>query len=241
MNEAQCIFPTKGELVKRTFDARSLSAIERAYLRMQAAPGTKAFINGQEITTIEYEGYRYADIAKVCRTGMNEISFQSVSQEGVTAEVEVLLANGTRWMWYTDALWRCEDGQTPVKAAITSQKPAKYDNQEHLAIFQVALPTDMRPDVATRIYINATGDIANAYVGQHLIHDVFINGADWVIGLNRYTNLIEGNPMLTIRIDGLKSADIGMYFEKNIRRTDCLQPVIRSIRMEQEYVSPLKL
>ena len=153
-----------------------------------------------------------------------------------------MLANGTRWLWSTDALWRCEDGRTPIEVQVANAKPSAYDAREHLAVFQVALPTDMCPEKATRIYINATGDVANAYVGQDLIHDVFINGDEWVIGLNRYTRQIEGHPTLTLRIDGLKSADINMYLEKDlIRRTDCVQPVMRSIRMEQEYVSLLKL
>lgn len=244
MNKAQCIRPAKGKIMKRTFDAQSLAPIERAYLRMQADSETKAFINGQEVTTTDYQGYHYADVAKVCRTGMNEICFQTgENTKGVTAEVEVLLADGTRWLWNTDALWRCEDGRSPVETKkTTSPKPAQYDPREHLAVFQIPLPADIRPDRATRIYINATGDVANAYVGQKLIHDVFINGADWIIGLNRYTKLIEGTPMLTLRIDGLKSADTGMYLEKDlIRRTDCVQPVMRSIHMEQEYVSLLKL
>lgn len=243
MNEAQCIRPAKGQWVKRTFDAHNLAAIERAYLRMQAAPETKAFINGKEITTTDYQGYRYADVTKVCTDEMNEISFQTAgTSKDVTAEVEVMLANGTRWLWSTDALWRCEDGRTPIEVQVANAKPAAYDKREHLAVFQIALPTDMCPEKATRIYINATGDVANAYVGQDLIHDVFINGDEWVIGLNRYTRQIEGHPTLTLRIDGLKSSDINMYLEKDlIRRTDCVQPVMRSIRMEQEYVSLLKL
>ena len=243
MNEAQCIRPAKGQWVKRTFDARNLAAIERAYLRMQAAPETKAFINGKEITTTDYQGYRYADVTKVCTDEMNEISFQTAgTSKDVTAEVEVMLANCTRLLWSTDALWRCEDGRTPIEVQVANAKPSAYDEREHLAVFQVALPTDMCPEKATRIYINATGDVANAYVGQDLIHDVFINGDEWVIGLNRYTRQIEGHPTLTLRIDGLKSADINMYLEKDlIRRTDCVQPVMRSIRMEQEYVSLLKL
>ena len=242
MEKALCIRPLKGNIVKRIFDARSMSTIEHAYLRMQATEETKVFINGKEIATSNYQGYRYADVSKACRIGMNEICFQTGNtQEGITAEIEVLLANGTRWLWNTDELWYDTDGHTPVKTEIPIHKLTKYDDREHLAVFQVALPTNMCPDIATRLYINATGDVANAYLGQHLIHDVFINGADWIIGLNRYTKLIEENPLLTIRINGLKSIDSGIYFEKNISRTDCLQPVIRNIHMEQEYVLPLKL
>ena len=242
MDKALRIRPSKGNVMKRTFDARSMSAIERAYLRMQATPGTKAFINGKEIITIDYQGYRYADISKICNTNMNKICFQTDNtQEGVVAEIEVLLSNGTRWLWNTDELWCGADGHTPVKGEIPTHKLTQYDEREHLAVFQVSLPTNICPNIATRLYINATGDVANAYLGQHLIHDVFINGADWVIGLNRYTELIEENPSLTIRIDGMKSINNGIYLEKNIRHTDCLQPIIRNIRMEQEYISILEL
>ena len=241
LHEAWLIRPRLGAVVRRSFDARSLSAIERAYLRLQSAPGTQVSLNGKDVPLTDYEGYWYADVTKMCQSALNDVRIQlSRPDAGVTAEIEVLLADGTRWLWNTDGLWCGEDQRTPVDACEADGKPASYDQREHLAVFQVALPTDLRPDTATRLYINATGDVANAYIGHHLIHDVFINGADWVIGLNRYTKLIDGCPQLTIRIDGLKTADIDMYFEPNIRRTDCLQPVMRNIRMEQEYKCELK-
>ena len=237
LHEAQRISPQQGNVVRRSFDARSLSAIERAYLRMQAAPGTKVAINGKTVQTTDYDGYSYADVTKMCLSKVNDVSITlGQPTEGVIAEIEVMLANGTRWIWNTDGLWRDNDNKTPVKAQMATDTPSCYDKREHLAVFQVPIPTDLRPKTATRLYVNATGDVANAYIGQHLIHDVFVNGADWAIGLNRYTREAEGNPMLTIRIDGLKTTDIDMYFEKNIQRKDCLQPIMRNIHMEQEYV-----
>lgn len=241
MNGALCIRPKEGQIVKHSFDARSLAAVERAYLRMKAPSGTKVSLNGSPVVMRDYSGYQYADLSKLIRTSTNEVSFTIPDSDGVTAQIEVLLADGTRWLWNTNSLWSAADGCTPVSAATPSDMPAAYDEREHLAVFDVPMPLGLKSEVATRLYINATGDMANAYIGQRLIHDVLINGDDWVIGLNRYTDLIEGNPTLTLRIDGLKSADIGMYLDKGLCRIDCVQPVMRFVRMEQEYVFPLQI
>ena len=241
--ESLSIRPAQGNIVKHTFDGRGMSKVERAYLRFKSACGTKALLNGKEIATTEYDGYRYADLSKVCTNTMNEFGFQLAnSGDAVAAEIEVMLENGTRWLWTTNELWTAADGKTPVVASQVANAPVKYDAREHLGIYKVNLPTGLNPEKATRLYINATGDIGNAYIGQRLVHDVLINGADWIVGLNRYSDLIDGNPTMTIRLDGLKSADTNIYFERSlIRPADCLQPVMRNIRINDEYVSSLKL
>jgi len=45
---------------------------------------------------------------------------------------------------------------------------------------------------------------------------------------------------MVIRIDGLKSADAPIYFEKNVVPADCVIPTISDIRIKQEYRFDLK-
>ena len=241
--ESLSIRPAQGNIVKHTFDGRGMSKVERAYLRFKSACGTKALLNGKEIATTEYDGYRYADLSKVCTNTMNEFGFQLAnSGDAVAAEIEVMLENGTRWLWTTNELWTAADGKTPVVASQVANAPVKYDAREHLGIYKVNLPTGLNPEKATRLCIDVTGNVGNAYIGQQLVHDKLINGADWVIGLNRYSDLIDGNPAMTIRVDGLKTEKTTIYFEKGlIKLADCLQPIMRNISIRDEYVSTLKL
>ncbi len=242
LQDAASIRPIIGKIVQRSFNTKSLSQIERAYLRFQTTSKVKVQLNKQDVKTASYQGYQYAEITKIAQNGMNDISFELESPDkGIMAEIEVLLEDGTRWVWSTDRLWRCEDGKTLVQLCNEASKPLAFSPEEHLSIFNIQLPSGLTAEKATRLYVNATGDIANAYIGSRLIHDVFINGADWIIGMNRYTRELEENQTLTIRIDGLKTVDIPIYFEKNIAKKDCLQPVIRSLNMKQEYVVPIQL
>lgn len=54
----------------------------------------------------------------------------------------------------------------------------------------------------------------NASIDICLIHDYFIKGGTWIIGLNHYTDLIETNSVITICIDGLKLINISKFLEK---------------------------
>ena len=48
------------------------------------------------------------------------------------------------------------------------------------------------------------------------------------------------NPVV-IRIDGLKSADEQIYFEKNVDPAECVIPVLSDIRVNQEYRFELEM
>lgn len=242
LTEAAYISPTSGNQVQRSFDATSLSKVERAYLRYQSDSECVIMLNNLSVTTVDMDGYRYADVTKEVKSGLNDLNISMEHPEkGVLAQIEVLLEDGTRWLWNTDHLWRSEDLKQPVKEMVSGNRPLKYDDKEHLSVYQMQLPVGLNPEQSVRLHLRATGDIGNAYIGDRLIHDHFINGSDWIIGLNRYTTQIDGHPVLTVRIDGLKSADIPMYLEKNITREECLQPVIKSAEIKTEYCVQYKL
>lgn len=240
--KANRIKPSNGRKVQRNFNAKSLSNVERAYIRFQASMGSTFFMNNEQIKIQSLNNYQYADVTKYCKNGINNLKFVLDNpQDGVLAEMEVLLENGTRWIWNTDCLWTDEDGKNPVQLLNEKKLTTTYAPEEHLSVFNISIPANLDPQTATRLYLNITGDVANAYVGSQLIHDVFNNGADWIIGLNRYSDLFENNPNLTIRIDGLKNIDNNIYFEKNVSKQECLQPFIKSVKIRQEYSIPLKL
>ena len=236
LQEAKYISPISGQKVQKDFDATSLSKIERAYLRFQSDSDCSVFLNDSLVQTVGMKGYRYADVKGFLKSGRNNFCIgMDQPEKGVLAQLEVLLENGTRWLWNTDHLWKGEDLRQPVHEKASGNRPLSYDPEEHLSVFQIRLPQGLDPKRATRLYFRATGDIGNAYIGNRLIHDHFVNGSDWIIGLNRYAQLIDSNPFMTIRMDGLRSADIPMYLEKNITREECVQPVVKSASIRQEY------
>ena len=94
--------------------------------------------------------------------------------------------------------------------------------------------------VETRMYLSYKGDVANAYLNGKLVADSYYDGTDWIISLNRLKEAVDVNP-LVIRIDGLKSADEQIYFEKNVDPAECVIPVLSDIRVNQEYRFELEM
>ena len=92
----------------------------------------------------------------------------------------------------------------------------------------------MCSDEETRMYITYKGDVANAYLNGKLVADSFYDGTDWILSLNRLKETTDTNPLI-IRIDGLKSADAPIYFEKNVNPAECVVPTLSDIQIKQEY------
>ena len=95
-------------------------------------------------------------------------------------------------------------------------------------------PAPTAGEEETRMYINYKGDKANAYLNGNLVADSFYDGTDWILSLSRLKGTIETNP-LVLRIDGLKSADANIYFEKNVNPEKCVTPTLDAIKVKQEY------
>lgn len=84
------------------------------------------------------------------------------------------------------------------------------------------------------MYVSYKGDVANAYLNGDLVADSYYDGTEWIISLSRLRESIDTNPMV-IRIDGLKSADAPVYFEKNVVPQECVVPSMSDIKVRQEY------
>ena len=182
--------------------------------------------------------YSYADVTASVQKDDNTIEFTLPDNKAITAEIEVLLKNGKRIVWNTDATWLSANNK-PVATTTGDQKPSAFAPEEHLGLYEVKAPAPVRSDEETRIYIAYTGDVANAYLNGDLVADSFYDGTEWIVSLSRLHESIDTNPMI-IRIDGLKSADAPIYFEKNVDPADCVIPTMSDVKVKQEYRFTLK-
>lgn len=184
-------------------------------------------------------GYKRADVTALIQKGKNTIEF-STSSKGVVGEIEILLQNGERIIWNTDATWLSAADNKPVRILFGQEKPLAFAPEEHLAVYEVKAPVPLCGDEETRMYLSYKGDVANAYLNGKLVADSYYDGTDWIISLNRLKEAVDVNP-LVIRIDGLKSADEQIYFEKNVDPAECVIPVLSDIRVNQEYRFELEM
>lgn len=221
-----------GGSVKRNFRLIDLSDVERAYLRYTSSDSVRCTLNGKDIKAKNLGEYSLADITALVQKGDNAVEF-TPSGGGVAAEFEILLRNGSRVLWNTDETWLSSDGKTPVTAT-NANYPRAYAPDEHLAVYEITAPAPAAGDEETRMYVSYRGDVANAYLNGRLYNDSYNDGTEWIISLNRLREDIDVNP-LTIRIDGLKSADANIYFEKNVSPASYVTPGVDGVRVVREY------
>ena len=233
MEKSQWIRPAEGNMAKRLFSLNTFSKVERAYLRYVSSGSTNCTINGKETKATSMGGYSYANVTDFIQNGNNTIELTTSNGKEITAEIEVLLKNGKRILWNTDATWLSADNK-PVLTTAGNNKPSTFAPEEHIGIYEVKAPAATCSDEETRLYISYKGDVANAYLNGDLIGDSFYDGTEWILSLSRLKESIDTNPMV-IRIDGLKSADVPIYFEKNVVPADCIVPTISDIQIKQEY------
>ena len=233
MEKSLWIRPVEGSTAKRRFTLNTFSQVERAYLRYVSSGPTSCMINGKEIKTAPMGDYLYANVTDKIQNGDNTVEFTLADNREIVAEVEVLLKNGKRILWNTDATWLSAD-KKPVLTTTGKQKPSAFAPEEHVGLYEVKAPAAACADEETRMYISYKGDVANAYLNGDLVGDSYFDGTDWILSLSRLKESIDTNPM-TIRIDGLKSADAPIYFEKNVNPADCVVPTISDIQVKQEY------
>ena len=233
MEKSLWIRPTEGNIAKRQFSLSTFSKVERAYLRYVSSDPISCMINGKETKTTSMGSSSYANVTDFIQNGNNTIEFNLSNRKEITAEIEVLLKNGKRILWNTDATWLSADNK-PVATTTGKNKPSAFAPEEHIGLYEVKAPAATCGNEETRMYISYKGDVANAYLNGNLIGDSFYDGTEWILSLSRLKESIDTNPMV-IRIDGLKSADVPIYFEKNVVPADCVVPTISDILVKQEY------
>ena len=234
MAKSQWIAPAAGKTVKREYDLYSLSTVEHAYLRYAADGNAVARLNGQEVQARKVGDYYLADVAGLVKVGHNRVELEAGSAKAVLAEVEILLKNGERIVWNTNATWLNAQDNRVVNLPEGYRPLEKYAPEEHLALYEVYVPEAADGDEETRMYIKYKGNTADLYQTRELMADSFYDGTDWIVSVNRLKDAADVNPLI-IRIKGLQSADEVIYFEKNVNPADCVQPVLEGIDVKQEY------
>ena len=243
MDGAFIVAPSTGKSVRKIFEGMTFSSAETILLRYKTTGTVNCFFNEKEIQPAGKGSYYEADLTAHFINGKNTICFQS-EQENFTviAEAEILLKNGSRWIWQTDNTW-LSDNKKPVRViGMPGQNGLpiiEWNGDEKISYFQVRTPGlyDYQPEV--RLNVSFSGDWANAYVGEKLINDFLFDGSDWIIGINRYTDQLLSNP-LTIRIKGFETGDPPVYFEKGTDLKNCTTPVINYVLVKKEYRFGLK-
>lgn len=234
MEDAQWIRPAKGDHVGRTFALHSLSSVEKALLRFVAPTGASCHINGKTVEARQTGEYRLADVTRLINVGTDSVRFTLPAGGSVVAEIEILMRNGERRVWTTDATWLSADSATPAAILTDKGKPSAYAPEEHLALYAVSTPRPADGDEETRLYLTYRGDVGNLYQDRQLVADSYYDGTDWIVGLDRLPHA-PGTAPLIVRIDGLRSADTPIYFEKNVDPAACVHPTLEKADVRQEY------
>lgn len=235
LENSQWISAAEGNEVARTFILHTLSTIEKACLRFAStSSNTTCFINGKEVAAQKSGDYYKADVTSFLTTEKNSVSFILADNEIVASEIEILLKNGERLIWNTDGTWVSSEKSLPVHIIKDKNKPLKYADEEHIGIYEVYVPRPTGGEEETRMYISYQGDVANLYQDGQLVADSYYDGTDWIVSVDRLKDAADVNPLI-IRIDGLKSIDEPIYFEKNVDLKKCVVPSLNSIQVKQEY------
>lgn len=218
--------------LERRFYLNTSSDIEKAFMRAYSSCMPDIKVNGSSVGLEDVGSYFKCMITELIRKGENLISVIPASENGVAVSIEMLLKNGSRYVWTTDGTWTDEKGNVVIVDS-DIELPDVFAPEEHIALYEISAENPKPGNEETRLYVNYIGDVANAYVGNRLVADSYYDGSEWIISLNRMAPEIESTP-LTIRIDGLENADAPIYFEKDVDRIGCVNPRIRKVRVNRE-------
>lgn len=227
------IAPVEGDVVKRSWEIYSFSSVEKAWVRYVTSGTVEPRLNGKVIRTKNMGNYFLGDVTDAIGMGKNTIEYLLSGNQAIAAEIEILMKNGERIVWNTDATWISGKG-LPVRCIQGKNKPESFSENEHLAMYEVYVPRPCGGKEETRMYITYKGDVANLYQNGQLTADSYYDGTPWIVSVDRLKEAADVNPII-IRIDGLKSADAPIYFEKYVNPSECVIPVLNGIDVKQEY------
>lgn len=239
MSASLMISPKSGNEVQRDYKLVTLSDVDKALLRYVTSDKTDCVINGTAVQSKSMGEYFWADVTSLIKKGNNNLKFVGNGIKGVASEIEILLKNGSRILWNTDGTWSSSKPNENVDVVSDKHISLSYSPDEHLAVYEVNIPKAVGGKEETRMYISYYGDVANMYQSGDLVADSYYDGTDWIVSVDRLKESAEVNP-LVIRIDGLKSKDAEIYFEKNVDVEKCVVPSLESIKIKQEYRFTLK-
>ena len=228
-------------VINKAIDVRVLSKIKKAILRCTASQNFQFFLNDEQVELYPNGNYFTADLSGELQNNWNNIKVVSdLRNLQFIGEIEVLLENGRRMIWNTDQTWETvADSSLSVELlgkqgekGLPSFKWQKSDGQVY---YEIRLPVDsIVGENELRLSISFKGDRADAYLGEELIHDYLYDGTDWIIGINRFNERLQGNS-LVLRAEAFKESEPDIYFEKSVESSQLDNPRIDKVELKPEY------
>lgn len=233
--------------IEKRIDARTLSKIKQATLRCASSEKVKVFVNDEELELQQNGNYFTADLLGNFKNDWNMVRFESDQNDWqLIAKIETFLHNGNRMVWNSDETWEIlSEKRKPVsvlgKQGEKNLAAFEWQKADGVNYYEIKVPKDIDfGEEELRLAISFKGDRADAYLGNKLINDYLFDGTDWVIGINRFQELLQNNTLL-VRAKAFETANPEIYFEKYVDKTGLDIATITKVKLEPEYRFKLKL
>lgn len=238
---------TGKSVIAKSLDARSLAGVKEATLRCAASEPVSIYLNDVLVELKQNGNSWKADLSGSFINEVNDIRIESEAPGlQFIGEVESLMNNGSRLHWATDQTWESV-GKNRLPVNILGRQgenglPAfKWRKDDGLDYYEIKLPTDIQSgEEESRLTISFRGDRADAYLGEELISDYLFDGTNWVVGINRYLDRLQDNPLL-LRARAFDTASPDIYFEKHVDKTGLDRAAITKVELQPEYRFKVKL
>lgn len=229
-------------VITKTIDARSLADVQQATLRCSASGEIFTYLNEEPVRLQQNGNYLTADLSGILKNKFNTIRFVS-GQPGLKliAEIEAMMKNGDRLHWQTDPTWETIKDKKRHPSLLLGKQDKNglssfsWQKTDEVAYYEIEVPTDMGSEKEKlRLAVSFKGDRGEAFLDRKLISDYLYDGTDWLIGINRFKEQLQGNKLL-FRVQAFNNAQPEVYLEKHVDKTDLDTAQIENIEMRPEY------
>lgn len=219
----------------------SVSEVEQATLRLATSQSVSVFINDVQLKLEQNGNYQISDLKEIQWMKNNSVRVES-KKTGLKliAEIELLLKNGSRFVWNTDNTWETgAKDKIPVivlgRQGLNDLAQFTWKKEDRIAYYELKLPKDLdRLENEYRLQISFTGNRADAFIGNELFSDYLFDGTKWVIGINRFKEKLVGKTIL-LRIIAFKNTEPEIYVEKYVDRSELDKAQVKGVELKSEY------
>ncbi len=229
-------------VVTKTIDARSLADVRQATLRCAASGNISVLLNDMPVAFQQKGSYFVADLTGLLKNDLNTLQINS-AQIGLKliAEVEALMQNGSRLHWASDPTWEMITNEERFPPTLLGKQGENglpsftWPKEDGLSYYEIKLPPDISfGEEELRLAVSFKGNRAEAFLGEELISDYLYDGTDWIIGVNRFCERLQGNKLL-LRVEAFEDAQPEIYFEKYVDKTELDKAVVNAVKILAEY------
>nr|WP_262894875.1 beta-galactosidase [Snuella sedimenti] len=228
-------------VIRKSVGHTAMSKVKMTTIRCAGSAGFTLLLNGTPLELVQNGNYFNVPLPKEQWQEHNTIQIESVTSGlQFIGEIEILLENGSRLTWQTDNTWESgTDKIQPVevlgKQGTGNLPQFAWKKEDRLAYYEVKLLKPLKEDgAAQRLYISFVGDRADAFLGETLFSDYLFDGTPWIIGLDRFIDGLQGNPIV-LRVEAFNTNKPEIYFEKNVDTSEIDTAQIKNIEIKPEY------